>query len=336
MKAIVYQGPKAISVENRETPTLSEGYALIKVSHAGICGTDLNIYGGYHPRAKAPLVLGHEFSGLIAAGHPALPEGTPVTVNPLIMCGECIPCKTGQSHVCESLKLIGIDSDGGMAEYIKVPIKSIVPLPEGMPLSAGALVEPVAVAVHAARQGGYVPGDNVVIYGAGTIGLCVARTVRSFGAGHVCIVETNEARLKLAGELGFTTINPAKADVKETILSYTDQAGADFVFDCAGHPVVASQLTDVVKVRGNIIVVAAYKNPAEINLLQGMFKELSIRFVRVYTEKDFKIAAELLSEVQDFQKIITHLLSPEEAERGFELLTAPHTEAVKVMYQFLD
>ena len=333
MKAIVYEAPHTVSLLEKEKPVLADGWALIKASHVGICGTDLNIYSGHHPRAQAPLVLGHEFSGTLVFGHPSLPEGTAVTVNPLLSCGTCLPCRTGQSHVCETLKLVGIDCDGGMAEYVQAPIHQIVPLPDGLSLETGALVEPVAVAIHAVRQGGYVPGDRAVVFGAGTIGLCVALTLRSFGAGDVTLVETNEYRLKKAEELGFSTINPSSEQVRDAILSRTNGAGADFVFDCAGHPSVVPLLTEVVRVRGTIVIVAAYKKPPEVHLLQGMFKELTMRFVRVYTSRDFQRAAELLAQQKEFAKIITHVLAPEEAKKGFELLTT-HTDAVKVMYQF--
>lgn len=333
MKAIVFEAPQTVSLREKERPEAPQGWALIKTSHVGICGTDLNIYAGSHPRAQAPLVMGHEFSGTIVSGHPTLPEGTPVTVNPLLSCGTCIPCTTGQSHVCESLKLVGIDCDGGMAEYVVAPADSVVPLPKGLSLALGALVEPVAVAMHAVRQGGYVPGDHAVVFGAGTIGLCVALALKSFGASQVTIVETNELRLQKAQELGFTTIHPVRENVREVVMSLTNGTGADFVFDCAGHHSVVPLLTDIVKVRGTIVIVAAYKKPTEVNLLQGMFKELSMRFVRVYTAKDFELAAQLLVQQPDFEKIITHVLPPEEARKGFDLLTS-HTDAVKVMYQF--
>lgn len=231
LKSIVYKGTEVVSFQEKDQPSISEGWALIETSHVGICGSDLNIFAGAHPRAEAPLILGHEFSGTLIEGHPTLNVGTRVTVNPLLTCGRCIPCTTGQSHVCENLKLIGIDCDGGMGEYVKVPINSIVELPEGMPMASGALIEPAAVAVHAARQGNYLPGDNVVIFGAGTIGLCVAFTLRSYGATNITIFEPNELRLKKAEELGFATANPNNNNIKEIVLGQTNGVGADFVFD---------------------------------------------------------------------------------------------------------
>ncbi|WP_033542542.1 zinc-dependent alcohol dehydrogenase [Planococcus sp. CAU13] len=333
MRTIVYEGPQTVSLKDKEIPELTEGWALIKSSHAGICGSDLNIYSGAHPRAQASLVLGHEFSGTMVKGHPSIKEGTPVTVNPLLKCGNCAPCRDGQSHVCEKLKLIGIDCDGGMADFVTVPAENVVALPEGMPLASGALVEPVAVAVHAARQGNYTPGDNAVVFGAGTIGFCVGLVLKSYGASNVTIVETNELRLKKAEELGFSTINPLKEDVKAKVLENTGGVGADFVFDCAGHPSVLAHVMDAVKVRGTIVMVAAYKKPAELDLLKGMFKELSMNFIRVYTEKDFTLAVDLLAENKLFNEIITHVLPAEEVQQGFDLLTQK-SDAVKVMYEF--
>ncbi|MFP3918742.1 alcohol dehydrogenase catalytic domain-containing protein [Lysinibacillus telephonicus] len=333
MKAIVYTAPNKVECREENKPNVPKGYVLLKNAYAGICGTDLNIFAGTHPRAKAPLILGHEFSATIESEHPKYPIGTKVTVNPLISCGTCIPCTTGQSHVCNDLKLVGIDVDGGMAEYAAVEEDKVIPLPENLSLELGALSEPIAVAVHAVRTAKFLVGDCAVVYGAGTIGLCVALTLRAYGASEVIIIEANELRQQKAKELGFKTFNSLKDDVIKELASITNNAGIDYVFDCAGHPAVIKQVTEIVKVQGTIVIVAAYKKPTEMNLIQGMFKELSIQFVRVYTKRDIELALNLLTEVPQFSEIITHVLSPEQAMEGFELLTTP-TNAIKVLYAF--
>ena len=333
MKAIVYEGPNKVNMKSIQSPQTTEGYTLVKTAYAGICGTDLNIFVGAHPRAKAPLVLGHEFSGVVESGNPKFSKGTKVTVNPLLSCGECNPCLQGKSHVCESLKLVGIDSDGGMSDFVNVPNHCIVALPEMVSLKKGALSEPIAVAVHAIRQGGYTAGDSAVVFGAGTIGLCVAYCLKHFGCTDLTIIETNSKRIDKAHELGFRTINPVVQNVSEEINEWTKGQGADIVFDCAGHPSVLLHLTDIVKVKGQIVVVAAYKKPAEINLLQGMFKELSIQFVRVYTPTDFDIAPNILAQNEEIDRIITHVYPPEQAAQGFDDLIN-QTGAVKVLFEF--
>lgn len=231
------------------------------------------------------------------------------------------------------MKLVGIDVDGGMAEYVAVEEDKVIPLPENLSLELGALSEPIAVAVHAVRTAKFLVGDRAVVYGAGTIGLCVALTLRAYGASEVIIIEANELRQQKAKELGFKTFNSLKDDVIKELASITNNAGIDYVFDCAGHPAVIKQVTEIVKVQGTIVIVAAYKKPTEMNLIQGMFKELSIQFVRVYTKRDIELALNLLTEVPQFSEIITHVLSPEQAMEGFELLTTP-TNAIKVLYAF--
>ena len=335
MKAIVFEGPQNVQMRMLPRPDIEEGYVVIQTAYAGICGTDLNIFAGSHPRAKAPLVLGHEFSGILASEHPAIPLGTYVTINPLLACGICGACKTGSGHVCETLQLVGIDMDGGMSELVKVPNHCVVQLPSNVPLKRGALSEPVAVAVHAARQGGYKPGDSVAIFGAGTIGLCLAFTLRQFGCMNLTIFETNERRIAKASEFGFHAVNPIQGNIMKKLNDATKDNGFDFVFDCAGHPAVLPMITEIIKVKGTVVIVAAYKKPAELNLLQGMFKELSIQFVRVYTPEDFAIALTLLGRSDEMEQIITNVYPPEKAAFGFEELLG-QTGAIKILYEFME
>lgn len=333
MKAIVYEGANKLAVKDVPMPAVPEGWALVKVSHAGICGTDLNIYAGTHPRAKAPLVIGHEFSGALAEDIPGMAKGTRVTVYPLLSCGHCEPCRTGNTHVCNTLGLLGIDCDGGMAEYVACPVDKILPLPDGISDKVGAFVEPIAVTVHALRETGYVPGDNAVVLGAGTIGIAAAVTLRAFGATDILISEPDPARAALAASLGFEVIDPAKTDMAKLGAERCAAGGFDWVYDCAGVQAVADTLLDLVKVRGHIVVIASYKKPASLPLFKGMAKETDFRFCRVYRMKDFEIATKIAADPA-YEKIITHVLPADEAQKGFDLLTTPGTGAVKVMFRF--
>ncbi|MCI8660771.1 MAG: alcohol dehydrogenase catalytic domain-containing protein [Lachnospiraceae bacterium] len=333
MKAIVYKGAGQIAVKDVPMPKVPEGWALVKVSHAGICGTDLNIYGGTHPRAKAPLVIGHEFSGEMAQDAPGLPKGTRVTVYPLLSCGNCEPCKTGNTHVCNTLGLLGIDCDGGMAEYVACPVDKIIPVPDMVSDKVAAFVEPIAVAVHALRETGFVPGDNAIVLGAGTIGIATAITLRKFGASKVIISETDETRASLAASLGFQVIDPASTDMSNFGRENLKAGGFDWVYDCAGVQAVADTLLDLVKVRGHIVIIASYKKPAAMPLFKGMAKETDFRFCRVYRQKDFEIAVTMAQD-PDYEKIITHVLPVEDAQKGFDLLFTKGTGAVKVMFRF--
>jgi len=332
MKAIVYTGTNSVEMRDLPVHAVPEGSALIHVSHAGICGSDVTIFLGAHPRAKAPLVMGHEFSGYLMQDLPDMPKGTLVTVNPLLSCGVCEPCQSGNSHVCKTLKLLGIDCDGGMAEYAVAPIDRIVPVPDGVSAKLGAFIEPIAVTVHALHMADFQPGYSALVFGAGAIGLATAVTLRRYGAGSVTVCEPNPVRLKFAQSLGFHCLQSGP-DLLEMLLAETNGSGFDFVFDCAGHQSVADILPDVVKIRGVIEIIAGYKKPPAMNFQKGMFKEFSIQFTRVYSKRDFQIAALLAAQEPEFERLVNYELPPESAAKGFELMTTP-SDAIKVMFRF--
>ena len=331
MKSIIYSGAQDVRVEEKSLPEIAPGEVLIKVAYVGVCGSDMNIYQGVHPRAKAPLVMGHEFSGTIVAGHPTLPKGTPVTVYPLLSCGHCEPCLNGYAHVCNTLKLIGIDCDGAMAEYVKVPADKVMELPKTLSLKLGAFLEPLAVGVHAVRRSGYRPGDRAVVFGAGPIGLCVASCLKYFGA-QVIVVEANPYRLGVAKKLGCTTIDAANESVSDKVREYTSGINADFAFDCAAHPSVQTHLMDVLKVQGTAVIVGSYKKPPEVDLLKVEFKELSMIGIRVYERRDFEIATDMLqSGAIDFDLMLTES-SPDAAPEVFQgLLKGGNT--IKMLFK---
>ena len=332
MKSIIYKGAGEVVSEEKAVPAPGAGEVLIKVAYSGICGSDMFIYQGTHPRAQARLVMGHEFSGVIEAGHPTLAKGTPVTVYPLLSCGQCEPCKNGTPHVCNTLKLIGIDCDGGMAEYVKVPADKVVEIPAGLNLKLGAFIEPVAVGVHAVRRSGYKPGDTAVVYGAGPIGLCVAACLSYFGASRVLVIEANPYRLEIARKLGFTPIDAAHDDILAQVKAHTGGLCADYAFDCAAHPSVQNTLMDVIKVRGTAVVVGSYKKPPEVDLLKVEFKELTLIGIRVYERRDFDIAARILaSGTINFEQILT-VSAPEQAPQVFQDLLKG-TNAIKMLFK---
>lgn len=333
MKAIIYQGAKNVSVEEVADKVAKEGQGLIQVKYAGICGSDLGIYGGTHPRAKAPLIMGHEYSGILQNDTKYHKKGSRVTVNPLISCGKCVPCTTGNAHVCNALTLLGIDCDGGMAEYAVADEEKIISIGDDVSFQLGAFIEPVAVAVHTLRETGYVSGDNAIVYGCGTIGLVVAQTLLEFGCQNLTLVEADEVRAEKARSFGFDVRDAKTLDTMALKEEKTGGSGFDVVLDCAGVQPVAGQLLEMVRVQGKIVVVAGYKKPAEMPFFMGMVKETSISFVRVYRPKDFELAADLVQKQPKYEKFITHHLPIDKAQEGFDLLTTLGTGAIKVMYE---
>ena len=295
MTAAVWMGPDDVQVADVPVPVVPEGWALVRIAYNGICGTDLSIMHGKHPRAAAPLVMGHEMSGWVEiAGATGPAAGTLVIVEPLISCGQCLSCTTGLTHVCRSLGLYGIDAPGGMAQFVALPPEVLHAVPGGVDPRVAALAEPLAVAVHAVDLSAMAPGDTVAVFGAGPIGVLTALVARHAGAGHVVITEPSPWRRQVAASLGFTVV-PDGATMAETLAPLTSGEGADTTFDTAAHPSVAAQLTAVTRVRGRIVVVGVYKQPTPVDLQAVCFKELTVVGVRVYTTADVRRAIELIA-----------------------------------------
>jgi threonine dehydrogenase-like Zn-dependent dehydrogenase len=230
-----------------------------------------------------------------------------------------------------TLKLIGIDLDGGMAEYAAVPVDAVYAAPPGVSAKLAAFIEPIGISVHTMRHGGYKPGDRVVIFGAGGIGMAIALTLRQFGAKDLLIIEPNSVRREMAESFGFDAL-PFDDGTLSQIYAKTGN-GADCVFDCAGHQSVIDILPDAVRINGRIVIVAGYKNPPQMNFQKGMMREFVVQFVRNCTRRDFEIACSLTGRESAYERIVNCVMPIEDAQRGFELLSAP-SDAVKVMFVF--
>lgn len=337
MKAIVWTKPGTVEYCDVPMPQVPDGWALIRVSHAGICGTDKSIFRGFHPRAKAPLIMGHEYSGTLMSDNVAgIEKGSRVTVYPLLSCGHCTPCREGNQHVCNTLGLVGIDRDGGFAEYTVCPADSVVKMPDSLSMKMGAFVEPTAVAVHALRERKYCPGDNAIVFGAGAIGLAVACTLQIFGCTDLLIMETNPTRTEIARSMGFEVLDPRTVgNMADFCKSRTNGDGFDWVIDCAGVQPVADYLFDAVKVHGTIFIIAGYAKPAMLPLGMGMYKEATIQFTRVYRKKDFQIAVKMAAaHSEKLEKIITNVYKPDQAAEVFADAINPDSKNIKSMFCF--
>lgn len=328
-----------------EKPSPRQGEALVKVAYGGICGTDMMIYAGKHPRAKAPLVMCHEFSGEIVemAADPADPHlgsippafavGDRVIIEPTLSCGRCAACVRGQTHVCKQLRLIGIDSHGGFAEYVTVPLHRLHPVPQKLSADLAALAEPVAVGVHTIRRSALQIGDTAVVLGCGPIGLIVALLAREAGAAQVIVSDISPFRLRKAESFGFTALDAKKANVIEEVLARTDGIGADVVFEVAGTEETATQMVALAKIQGQITVVSMFKKPPAIDLAAMHFQEKSLTTTRCYTRADFQHAIRLLAGGDiDFSALISHRMPLEEIGKGFELMQNTET-SLKILIQ---
>lgn len=323
MRAAVWTGPDQITVQRIPLPEVPEGWALVRSEYTGLCGTDFSILHGTHPRAQAPLVMGHEITGVVEVAATTGPAaGTRVTVEPLISCGHCGPCRAGLTHVCRNLGLYGIDRPGSLAEYVALPPEVLVPVPADVPELEVALAEPLAVAVHAVSQSRLSGGETVLVFGAGPIGVLTALVARAAGAGRVLVTEPSAARLAVAEGLGLETV-PTGADPVQAVRDATGGEGADIVFDSAAHPSVALQLSAATRVRGTIVLVGIYKAPAPVDLQGIAFAEQQVVGVRVYSRADVERAVELIStDALGLGRLPVQVFALEDTAAAFELAMA--------------
>ncbi len=296
MHAATYQGARTFTVEQRDPIPPPPGSVRIDVAFTGICGTDLHIFHGtMDHRVGIPAVIGHEMSGRIAeigAGVTGWTVGDAVTVMPLRWCGECPACRDGNQHICHRLDFVGIDSPGSMQESWTVPASLLVRLPDDLPLTHGALVEPTAVAVHDVRRGDIRPGEQVVVVGGGPVGLLIASVAAAEGA-DVRVIELDPVRRATAEQIGLATIDPATA--LADVQAWTGGTGADVAFEVSGSAGGVTTAIEVLATRGRCVMVAIHSVPREVNLFHMFWRELTLIGARVYVRDDFLRAVDLLA-----------------------------------------
>lgn len=328
MAALVWRGGDTVAVDEVAVPQERDGWAVVDVAYNGVCGTDLHIAAGEHPRARPGLVLGHEFVGTLRGDAAGLPRGTAVAVEPLLADGTCAACRSGRAHVCDSLGLLGIDVPGGAAQRVAVPLDRLLPLPAGTDLRRAAFVEPLAVAVHAVRRSRLALGEPVVVAGAGPIGQAVAVCARLAGASTVYVAEPAPARREVARRLGAELLDPD--DVTADLRSRTRGAGVPVVFDTAAHPAVARAATALPSAGGRVVLVGIYSQPPAVDLQAIAFRELELIGCRVYTRADMEAAVGLVAGGRfDPAPLITSVVALDEAPRALERLRAG--EELKVL-----
>jgi 2-desacetyl-2-hydroxyethyl bacteriochlorophyllide A dehydrogenase len=274
-------------------------------------------------RVTIPAVIGHEMSGVIesvGADVSRWAVGDRVTVRPLDSCGACPACKAGHSHVCQKLKIIGIDRPGAMQRLLTVPAHTLHSLPDALSLKDGALIEPIAVACHDVRLGEVKTDEFVVVLGGGPIGALIALVAQQKGA-RVVVSEVNSFRIKLLQGLGIKVINPAETDLVALVEQQTGGAGADVVFEVTSSKAGVELMTKLPRVRGRIVVVAIFNQPAPVDLFKFFWREISLRGARVYEAQDFEEAIALAaSGALPLDKLITNVCPLDDLEWGLRQL----------------
>jgi (R,R)-butanediol dehydrogenase/meso-butanediol dehydrogenase/diacetyl reductase len=326
VRAAFFTGQQSLVVEEREAAPPGVGEVQIEVAYAGICGTDLHIlHGAMADRVPLPAVLGHESSGRLSALGSEVDGwrvGDPVAVMPLRWCGECAACRAGYTHVCQRLKVIGVDLPGAMQGLWNVPADTLVALPPELALDQAALVEPTAVAVHDVRTAAVQPGEKVVIVGGGPIGLLIGCVVRAEG-GEPVVVELDPHRREVAARIGLPTVDPKASDVNAYVDDWTSGAGAPVSFEVSGAAAGMRTATDVLAVRGRCVVVAIHTEAKPVDLNRVFLRELRLLGARVYQRSDFEHAVSLVGAgTVPAGELISRIVPIAQAGEAFDALQA--------------
>lgn len=312
MKALVYYGPHDLRLEDRPIPTPAKDEVLIKMRAVSICGSDLGAYRlpEVSSRWEPPIVLGHEFSGEIAGMGEDVHNfniGQPVTANPILYCGECYYCKSGQFNLCPhrfslGTSIGGVRHDGAMQEYLVIRASNVVPLPEGVNFVQGALTEPLAVTYAAARNGDWGDGERVFIIGMGPIGQMILKFLKAQGNKQVFVSDVLPMRLRLAEKNGADAMISGREDVAAKVSQLTDGIGVDRVIIAAGFPGVIESSIKMVRNGGRIVVVALLHHHCDIDPMAIVGRQISIlgsyMFTHEFTEVLDMIAAKKI-EIDD-------------------------------------
>ena len=284
---------------------------LIGIKRIGVCGSDIHVYHGLHPYTTYPIVQGHEVSGVIAEigrDVTGFREGEQVVFMPQIVCGTCFPCRNGMEHICDHLKVMGFQSNGAAQEYFSVPAGKVLKVPANMSLDQAAMIEPLAVAVHALSRYGNVSGKNVVVLGAGTIGNLTAQAARALGASKVLVTDISEYKLAMARLCGLSpTVNSSQVILGDEIAREFGPDKADVILECVGVQDTINQAIEQARKGSVIVVVGVFGNKPCIDLGLVQDRELTLAGTLMYQRKDYELAIHLMDQgLINLDAMITH------------------------------
>jgi threonine 3-dehydrogenase len=325
-------------VRDVKVPEIGLTEVLVRVKVASVCGTDLHIYNWdswAQRRIHPPLIPGHEFCGEVAAVGAevtTVKEGDFVSAEMHVNCGKCYQCRTGEAHICQNVKIIGVDADGAFAEYVRIPESNIWKLDPAIPQEYASILDPLGNAVHTVLAG-EIAAKTVAITGCGPIGLFAIAVARAVGAAAVFAIEVNPYRRKIATQMkADRVLDPGKDDVKRIVFDLTGGLGVDVVLEMAGHPDAIRTAFDIVRRGGRISLLGLTSKPVSLNFSEDIiFKGITIQGIngrRMY-QTWYQMQALLKAGRLDLHPVITDRLSMKDFSKGMERLRTG--EASKIL-----
>ncbi|MGF6953697.1 2-desacetyl-2-hydroxyethyl bacteriochlorophyllide A dehydrogenase [Neobacillus sp. B4I6] len=341
MRAAVIDKPFSVELQEVGIPDIKLANEVkIQVKVTGICGSEIHAYHGTHPFRIPPVISGHEVAGVvieIGSEVKSVSVGDRVTVEPHYGCGVCRHCQAGNYHICKEKKVLGTQEwIGSFGEFIVVPENTIVKLPDNVSFEQGALIEPLAVGVHAVRKARVGLGDKVAILGAGPIGLGLLLAVKNSGATKIFITDAVDFNLDIAKKLGATSpIHTIHEDAVQRILDETNGEGVDTVFIAVGIQSVLNDSFKMVRRGGKVSEVALFGKKPEIDISYIQNKEIQLIGSNMYVRDDFEIAAEAIAaNMFDTSLLISKVVPIEDIKNAMKMVDEKLENVVKVLLKF--
>ncbi len=328
--------PAHIIFREVDQPVPGPDEILIRIRRIGICGSDIHVYHGEHPFTPYPVTQGHEVSGEVVDFGDEVSSyhrGQKVTIQPQVICGNCHPCRHGKYNLCEELRVMGFQTTGFASEYVSVNQARVTALPDSMSFDEGALIEPLAVAVHAVRQYGDVQGKNVAVIGAGPIGNLVAQVAVARGAAKVLVTDISDYRLELARACKIdSAVSTKTSDYGDVLVSTFGPDKADVIFECAGVEQTINQAIRHARKGSVIILVAVFAKMVMVDLAVLNDHELDLNTSMMYRSEDYIDAIRLVEEKKiQLQKLISKHFSFQEYQAAYEYIEANREETMKII-----
>lgn len=298
MRRATMTAPGIIAITDiPDRPVPGPDEVLLRIRRIGVCGSDVHVNHGRHPFTSYPVIQGHEFAGvieLVGSNVTGLRPGTKATATPQVTCGRCAPCRRGDYHICDHLKVQGFQAPGCAQDFFVTRAERIVPLPDSFTFEQGALVEPVAVGVHATARVRAVRDRQVVVLGAGPIGNLLSQVVKAEG-GQVLITDVSEHRLEIARACGIDNVsNATQEPLRDAAVRVFGPAGFDLAFDCAGAQAAIAAAVENLQKGGTLVLVAVYGEQPRVNTGLIQDRELTVTGTLMYRHADFVRAVDLI------------------------------------------
>lgn len=334
MRCVVLREPYSFEMCSLEVPSPGPGEALVRVCRIGICGTDLHAYRGNQPYFTYPRVLGHELAVEVVAlgdGAADVNPGDVCVVMPYLSCGSCIACRVGRTNCCTSLEVLGVHADGGMKEFMTLPVDTLIP-GRGLTLDQLALVENQSIGAHAVRRAQVRPGEHVLIIGVGPIGLGVVQAAQAAGA-HVIAMDMSERALAFCREtLGVEHLVDARVDPHKQLDAITAGEFPSVLFDATGSPQSMMKAFDFVAHGGRLVFVSIVKSDITFHDPDFHRRELTLLSSRNATREDFTHVMQAMAQGTLLtEPLITHRVALDGLVDAFDDWLKPESGVVKAM-----